>query len=138
MEQVKAPVGKDGRSSGSFLAVKELYEVFLRFDLVLHTFKPFSDDRTSPDRAFMVRLNPFISLVYLVTETLEIFNQFMSFPDFWANSVAYERLVPPLAGWGPIGDEQEGESGTFKAPRGEKFPTCEPRMGPVDKTHQLF
>ena len=31
--------------------------------------------------------------------------------------------------WGSIGDEQEGESGAFRAPKGEKFPTYEPRMG---------
>jgi hypothetical protein len=31
--------------------------------------------------------------------------------------------------WGPIGDEQEGESGAFRAPKGKKFPTCDPRKG---------
>jgi len=31
--------------------------------------------------------------------------------------------------WGPIGGEQEGESGAFRAPKGEKFPTCQPRKG---------
>jgi hypothetical protein len=31
--------------------------------------------------------------------------------------------------WGPIGSEQEGESGAFRAPKGEEFPTGEPRMG---------
>jgi len=31
--------------------------------------------------------------------------------------------------WGPIGDESEGESGAFRAPKGEKFPTGESRMG---------
>ena len=31
--------------------------------------------------------------------------------------------------WGPIEDEQEGESGAFRAPKGEEFPTCEPRLG---------
>ena len=30
---------------------------------------------------------------------------------------------------GPIEGEQEGESGAFRAPKGEEFPTCEPRMG---------
>jgi hypothetical protein len=29
-----------------------------------------------------------------------------------------------MAGWGPIGEEQEGESGALRAPKGEKFPTC--------------
>ena len=31
--------------------------------------------------------------------------------------------------WGPIEGEQEGESGAFRAPKGEEFPTCEPREG---------
>ena len=31
--------------------------------------------------------------------------------------------------WGPIEGEQEGESGAFRAPKGEEFPTGEPRMG---------
>jgi hypothetical protein len=31
--------------------------------------------------------------------------------------------------WGHIGREQEGESGAFRAPKGEEFPTGEPRMG---------
>ena len=31
--------------------------------------------------------------------------------------------------WGPIEGEQEGESGAFRAPKGEKFPTCEPELG---------
>jgi len=31
--------------------------------------------------------------------------------------------------WGPIEGEQEGESGAFRAPKGQEFPTCESREG---------
>jgi len=31
--------------------------------------------------------------------------------------------------WGPIAGEQGGESGAFRAPKGQVFPACEPRQG---------
>ena len=61
--------------------------------------------------------------------------RFLKFPKFQVNPVVSERLAGAVGTTHPFtpfragSGEQEGESGTFRAPKGEKFPACEPRMG---------